>query len=249
MKLLPAALVLLVPAAAHADRRGFAHTYEYQTQAEAETEVEVYTEQARTQLGAASDRRFLFQLAIEHGITAKWDVSLFQAFEEVAGVTDATDEAFGLDEVRVRSRYRFGERGKWPVNLLAYVEAVRAFETPVWEGEVGAVVTRHFDKLTAAVNLIGAVELDRDPGPDEEDLTIRAGWAAGLAYDLFSEIRVGAECWGELDIDDTSAIAASAGPVVSWTPATNLWVTAGAGFAITEYADDLHVRGIIGLQL
>ena len=35
MKLLPAALVLLVPAAAHADRRGFAHTYEYQTQAEA----------------------------------------------------------------------------------------------------------------------------------------------------------------------------------------------------------------------
>jgi len=246
MKLPLIAALLLVPAAAHADRRGFSHTYEYMTMPESQTEVEVYTEQSRQVLGEASQKEFVLQLEIEHGITAKWDVSVYHVFKQVAGVTDAENEPFGLDEIKLRTRYRFAERGQWPVNVVAYLEGVRSFAEPVWEGEAKAIVTRDFDKLTIAVNLIGEVKLDANADEPE----VEAGWAAGVGYELHPEIKLGAETWGGFEVEDPSGTKeAWAGPAVSWAPSSSLWVTTTAGFGLTDYSDDLNVRAIIGMSL
>lgn len=241
----PLALILAIPAAARADRRAFTHTYEYMTMPEAETEVEIYTQQSRATLDTASSKTFLLELEIEHGITPKWDFAVYHVFEQTAGVTSAEDEAFGLEEMKLESRYRFAERGEWPVNVVAYGEVVRSFADAVWEAEAKAIIARDFDKLTVAVNLIGEVAF----GPGVEEPEVEAGWAGGLSYELAPEIKLGAESWGSFEVEDSDAVAASAGPVVSWAPSTGLWLAATAGFGLTEYADDLEIRGAIGLHL
>lgn len=246
MKLfLPALAVVAIPTAAAADRRSFTQTYEYATMPEAETEVEIWHDQSRATLDTASDRTFRFQLAIEHGISRRWDVALFQAFDQVAGAMPASDEPFGLEELRVRSRYRFAERGKWPVNVLALAEITRSFEAPIWQGEARAVLTRHFGKLAIAVNLIGDVTF----GPGVDEPVIQAGWAGGLGYEVQPEIQLGVESWGGFDVDNTDAVAAYVGPAVSWAPSTALWLSTTVGFAVTDFADDLSIRGIVGLRL
>ncbi len=237
--------VLALAAPAAADRRSFTHTYEYMTMPEAETELEIYTEQARTTLDGPSDKTFTFQIEIEHGITRRWDVSLYHVFKQVAGATPATDQAFGLDEMKLRSRYRFAERGQWPVNVVAYGELIRVFAEPVWEAEAKAIITRDFGKLTLAVNLIGEVKF----GPAVDEPEVEAGWAVGLGYEIQPEIKVGVETWGGFEVEDPDVVEAYVGPAVSWAPSSSLWVTTTVGFAVTEFADDLNIRGIIGMHL
>lgn len=232
-------------APAHADRRAFTRTYEYMTMPEGETELEIYTEQSRQLLGEPSPQAFAFQLEIEHGITERWDVSLYHVFKQSTGPAPDDNEAFHFDELKLRSRYRLSERGELPVDMLGYLELIKVFGEGVYEVEAKAIFARDFDKLTAALNLIGEVAFDNAT----DETAVEAGWAAGLTYEVAPEIKLGVESWGGFDVEATDEIAASLGPAVSWAPSSSLWITTTAGFGLTEHADDISVRAVIGLHI
>jgi hypothetical protein len=245
---LPVVLLLGAASAAHADRRSFTRTYEYMTMPEGETELEIYTTQSREVLDGASAKEFELQLEIEHGITNRWDVSLYHVFTQVDGATPDQDEPFGFRELKLRTRYRFSERGELPVDILLYGEGVKVFGEQIYEAEGKLILARDFDKLTLAVNAIGEAEL----GAALEHPEYFVGWAAGATYEALPEIKLGAESWGDYALDDHEGeepLTGYAGPSVSWAPATSLWATVGAGFGITDNADDLTVRAILGLSL
>lgn len=251
---LPAAALALAALAgtAHADRRSFTRTYEYMTMPEGETELEIYSTQSLATLDGPTDKTFDLQLEIEHGITERWDISLYHVLSQTHTVADGDDESLRFKEIKVRSRYRFAERGEWPVNVVAYGELIKPFEGRVWEAEAKAILTRDFDRVTAALNLIAEVELDAS-GPETE-IEPEYGWAAGVTYEATPAIKVGAECWGALEEEVTAdgeelAVAATAGPAVSWAPASSLWVTSTAGFGLTEHADDFSLRLLLGMHL
>ncbi len=230
---------------AHADRRSFTRTYEYMTMPEGETEVELYTEQSRAVLGEPSPQGFAFQVEVEHGITNRWDVSLYHVFKQSTGPAPGDDVALHFDEVKLRTRYRLSERGELPVNMLGYAELVKAFGAGEYKAELKGIFTRDFGKLTAAVNLIGEVVF----GPSVDETELEAGWAAGLSYEVAPEIKLGAETWAGFEIEHPDELAASVGPAMSWAPSSGLWITTTAGFGVTEYADDVSVRAIIGLHV
>jgi hypothetical protein len=241
------ALVLLAAAAApaHADRRSFTRTYEYMTMPEGETELEIYTTQSKETWDNPSAKEFELQLEVEHGLTERWDFSIYHVFSQVKGATPAGDESFHFDEIKLRTRYRFAERGEWPVDLLAYGEVKKVFGEGVWAGEGKAIVARDFGPMTAAINLIGEVEF----GPSVPEPEVVAGYAAGLTYEAIPEWKVGVESWGEFEVEHTDELSAAVGPAISWAPASTLWITATGGFGLTEYTEDFSVRAIIGMQL
>lgn len=236
---------LAVPTVAHADRRAFTRTYEYMTMPQGQTEVEIYTTQTRATFdGATSPQTFDLQLEIEHGITDRWDVSLYHVFSQ------STDGMGGgsplaLSELKLRSRYRFAERGELPVDVLAYGEVVKEFGAGVYALEGKAIVARDFGRATVAANLIAEAEL----GNDVDETELELGWAAGVTYEATPAWKLGAETWGDFEAEHPDELAASVGPALSWAPSPNLWVSTTAGFGVTDEAAAFSVRAILGLGL
>jgi hypothetical protein len=246
--LLAAGAVLLgvLTTPARADRRAVANTYEYQTMPQGETELELYSTQSRAELNGASGKDFDLQLAIEHGITERWDVSFFHRFAQRDGVDAADSEAFHFEELRLRTRYRFAERGELPVDLQLVAEGARSFADAIYEGDLRAVLARDFDRLTVALNLVGTIGF----GPALDEPAIELGYAAGLTYEVVPEWTLGVESWGAQPVDSEDGdLAAWAGPVLSWAPAHSFWITATAGFGVTDAADELAVRVLMGVHL
>src|SRR5262245_19298248 len=153
-----------------------------------------------------------------------------------------TSQPYLLHEMKLETRYRFADRGEWPVDLLAYGELAKEFGDSVYEIEAKAIVARDFDMLTAALNLIGAVEFGRDVPETEFEFA----WAAGVTYELHPKFNIGVETFGALHEDE---VEASVGPALAVAPSSNLWLTFTAGFGLTDPAPAFGGRVILGIEL
>jgi hypothetical protein len=174
---------------------------------------------------------------------------MYTVFTQVAGVGATASEPLALDAVRVESRYRFVDRGQWPVDAVAYLEVAKDFGRSLYEIEAKAIFARDFDRLTVATNLIGEVEV----GHDAPTSNLEYGWAAGVTYEVTPKVRFGAETWGFHDDDATRW---AWGPALSLAPTSRFWLAATAGFGVAERtpSDDFSgaafsARVIMGLEL
>lgn len=240
--------VIAGAATARADRRPWAFTYPYMTQVKGALELEYYNTQSRSVFGDGALSTMEQRVELEYGITDHTDVSLYQVFEEV------DDTGLHYKETKLRGRHRLGERGQNPVDLLLYGELIKPFGKPALAFEPKLILSRDFDKLTAAINLIVELEFERELEPSGEkelELELETGWAAGLTYEVAPSFNVGAETWGALVKvgRDDQFLEAWAGPTVSWAPATKLWVTSTAGFGFTDDSDRFLVRFLIGIYI
>lgn len=234
--------VLVGASTASADRRSFTRTYEYTTTPAAHTEVELWHTQSRDTWDSGSPQRFQQQVEIEHGITDHWDAAIYTAFSQVASSNPDIAEPFGLDAVRLESRYRFAERGQWPVDTVAYLEVSKDFGKGVYEIEGKAIVARDFDRLTVAANVIGEVDLGHDVPETEFEL----GFAGGATYEVTPKLRLGAETWGGFGEYDTQV---SVGPAIGLGLSPGFWLALTTGFGLTDSSDKLSGRLIMGLAL
>lgn len=234
--------VIFCCATASADRRSFTRTYEYTTTPEGKTEVELWHTQSRDTWDSASPQRFQQQVEIEYGITDHWDAAMYTAFSQVAAKNEDVAEPFGLDAVRLESRYRFAERGEWPVDTVAYLEVSKDFGKGVYEIEAKAILARDFDRFTVAANLIGEVELGHDV-PETEAVF---GFAGGATYEVTPVVRLGAETWGAIGEYGTQV---SVGPAIGLGLSPGFWLALTTGFGLTEDSDRLSGRLIMGLAL
>src|SRR5258706_2854589 len=213
-------VVVMLTATAYADRKSFTNTYEYATLPEGQTEVELWHTQSRDTWMSSTAQRFEEKLEIEHGITDHWDMAMYTVFRQVAGDGSATPAApVGLDSVRVESRYRFADRGEWPVDTVAYFEVGKDFGASIYELEGKAILARDFDRVTAAANLIAEVGVSHDvPSPNLE-----LGWAAGARYEVTPKVKLGAETWGARSRED-HVVRGYVGPAVGLAPSSKLWL-------------------------
>lgn len=172
-------------------------------------------------------------------------MSLYHVFSQASG--DAmTAVPMHLSEIKLRSRYRFAERGELPVDVLAYGELIRDFGASAYAAEVKAVLARDFGMVTVATNLIGEVGF----GADVAETEVELAWAVGASYELSPTWKLGAESWGGFEPSEVDeSLSAYAGPAVSWAPSTKLWVTTTGGFGLNDNSDKFSLRALIGLAL
>jgi hypothetical protein len=237
-----AVATLLVPITAQADRRSFTRTYEYTTMPEGQTELEIYSTQTRNRFTEASARSFELQLEVEYGVTDRFDLGLYQVFEQSSSATES--EPLHFSEIKLRGRYRFAERGELPLDLLAYFEGAKEFGEGVYEAEAKLIAARDFDRLLLSTNLIGEVVF----GPDATS-EVELGWAVGAAVEVTPQFRIGAESYGMFEVEEPEELSAYVGPALSWAPPGKLWVAGTAGFGITDEADRIAARFILGIDL
>ena len=219
----------------------FTSTYEYKTLLQGRTAIELWHTQSRDDWSPSSTQRLEHILEIEHGLTDNWDAALFTVFTDVASSDPAEEQSFELHEMKLATRYRFADRGELPVDIEAYGEAAKQFGASIYEVEARAIVARDLDKLTAALNLIGAVAFGRNV-PETE---VVVGWAAGVTYEVHTKLNAGVETFGVFGEE----IEASVGPALAVAPSSNLWLTVTAGFGLTDTASAFSGRLILGVEL
>jgi len=110
---------------AHADRRIFAYTYSYQTLPKGELELEYYLDAG---INGWDDPKtpkrerdwshvdWQHQIELEYGVTDRLDIGFYNVFSQ------EPFDSFRYEGVKLRSQYRFAERGELAVDPAVYLE-------------------------------------------------------------------------------------------------------------------------------
>jgi hypothetical protein len=214
-----------------ADRRSYVWTYEYLTVPQGETELEYYfTLQNKDGSNFRATTNFQQWIELEHGLTDHWDISLYQMFVQ------EPYEHLKYEGFKLRTRYRFSERGGLPVDPLIYLEYIRFFEELEDKIEAKLILARDIWKINISLNLVG--ELEKKGGEEWED---EEKALIGVSFEPTPAMKLG----GEYEVSEHKAYL---GPTVSFASGEN-WITLGAKWGLTERARDLDVRLLIGIGL
>ena len=146
-------VLLLSTNAANADRRSYVWTYEYQTMPKGQSELEYYlTHKAPDFHKYDNKNTWEHQLEYEYGLTDRWDVSVYQRWQQT---NTKSDDKFEYTGMKLRTRYRLGEKGIYPLDMLLYLEYIRpdsSNEAEILEGKI--ILAKDFGKFNVAYNQI-----------------------------------------------------------------------------------------------
>lgn len=235
MSLATLACAGLIADGARADRRGYVWTYEYMTMPKGESEIEYYLTGKVPDLGDF-DRRNTWehQAEFEYGITDQWDVAVYQRWQHT---NTAGDDKFEYTGTKLRTRYRLGEKGMYPLDTLFYLEYIRpdsSHEPEFLEGKL--ILAKDIGKFNVAYNQIVKAGISHDGDTEHE-------YALGMGHEFNPTWRVGLESTGNFTEDRYYL-----GPTVSWG-GRRLWFAAGALGGLNDASDDLRFRLIFGIPL
>ena len=226
-------LVLLGVNSAKADRRSYVWTYEYQTMPKGHSELEYYLTYKVPDFHKYDNKNtWQHQVEYEYGLTDKWDISVYQRWQQT---NTAQEDKFEYTGTKLRTRYRLGEKGMYPLDTLLYLEYIRpnsSDEAEILEGKL--VVAKDFGKFNVAYNQILKVGIN-DKGGNENE------YALGLNYEFNPRWKIGLESTGNYTEDKYYL-----GPTVSWA-SEKFWVGLGALRGLNDRSDDIRVRLIVGI--
>ena len=224
-------LIFGVVSLSYADWRSYVWTYEYQTMPQGAWELESYFTSIVPNLKKSSVNTLRPQLELEYGITNRWDVAMYQAYK-INNKASETDSKY--DGFKIRTRYRFGEKGQFIIDPLIYLEYIRDpdFSKPnVIEGKL--ILAKDIGNLSISYNQIF-----------ERDLKNRGKtafeYAVGLSYNVIPSLKIGVESKGSYSKRETAF-----GPTISWSKG-KVWVGLGAVFGVNRRTNDLEGRMIAG---
>ena len=223
----------LMGGAARADRRGYVWTYEYMTMPRGEFELEYYLTMKAPDVDDFDNKNtWEHQTELEYGITDHWDVALYQRWQQT---NTADEDKFEYTGTKLRTRYRLGEKGLYPLDTLLYLEYLRpdsSHEPEFLEGKL--VLARDFGKFNVAYNQILKAAISHDGETEHE-------YALGLGYELDPTWRFALESTGNFTEDKYYL-----GPTVAWG-GKRAWLAAGVLTGLNERSDDLRFRLILGI--
>jgi hypothetical protein len=241
---------MLAGGLARADYKAFAHTYPHFTQPEGGLEMEWWVGAETQSLSNMGDTTlFEHRLEIEYGLTDRWDVSLYQVFQQPPG------GSFTYDSVRLESRFQITRKQQWWVDLLGYLELERPADLhQPWELEGKIIATKDLGPFFVQTNWVAEVKL-----AGGQDFGYLLELAAAVGYEIWPSLRVGVESLWDLQKTSIAPGAPSArmihvGPSVAlargrvWFVLTPAFRVAGSG-NVPDRGQDLELRFITGIQL
>lgn len=233
------ALLLLAPAA-RADRRSFIRAYEYATQPKGNLEFELWNDIEAPKQGGFDAATTLHRFELEYGLTDHWDLALYHVFAQ------GPSEPFHFDSWRLETRYRFAEKGEWPVDVMLYFEAERApdFAQP-WEVEEKLILGKDIGNFGFILNLVGEQKLFHANEGHEFEIDL------GARYEVSPALRLGVEGWTiQETVNGVTSGAWFLGPTLSVATA-KVWIQLGVGFGlgIGDADATAQVRSVLGFNL
>lgn len=234
MMMMAAGLIMASARGVHADARSYVWTYEYMTMPEGAAEVEYYLTLKVPNTSESEVGSWQHQVEFEYGITPRWDLSLYQIWQE----TRTADEAdFDYEGLKLRTRYRLLEKGALPVDVLFYGEIERPSDVEEENvGEAKLVLAREVGRFDFSYNQIIERALSRSGEAEHK-------YAAGIGYEVKEGVHAGIESTGNY-----TESAFSLGPTVAFAR-QRVFLALGALAGLNEEAPDIQARLIIGVGL
>ncbi len=226
------ALVFVISQNAYADRRSYVWTYEYMTMPKGMLEVETYITFAIPKLEDSDNNTIKPQVEFEYGVTDRFDVALYQNWKIENSKSDNHGEYEGF---KIRSRYRIGEKGKYIIDPLLYLEYKRNddFHKP-HEIEAKIIIAKDLGDFNISYNQIFERNLENE-GKSEH------AYASGISYAFGPRFKVSLESKGNY-----SESKYSIGPTVSYSFG-KFWAALGVQAGLTDKTDELQSRLIVGV--
>lgn len=227
-------LLLLAASSAEADRRKYTFTYQFATMPAGETEFEFYQ---TARLSQTTNWEFRFE--VEHGLTDRWDFSVYQIFAQKEG------GSLVWDAVQMRTRYKLAPAGVLPVDPLIYLEYNRKLDLKRQNKlEAKLILARDFDRLNIAVNPL--YELFFAPGDPVHEIGLDAGLSFEVSYRLvFGVETIVRREFLKTERDETAAYV---GPSVSLAHGENYY-NFGYVWGLTDDSDDARFRFLMGIGI
>lgn len=217
---------------AYADRRSYVWTYEYMTVHKGHAELEYYLTAKVPDIHNYDDKNSWENLAeLEYGLTDHWDISVYQRWQQT---NTRTDDKFEYTGSKLRTRYRIGEKGMYPLNVLLYMEYIRPDGSDASEAIEGKLIlAKDIGRFNVSYNQIIEAGINNNGEIEHE-------YAAGLNYELSPTWKFAIESTGNLTEDKYYI-----GPTVSWAH-QRFWIGLGALRGLNDRSDDLRARLIMG---
>ncbi len=167
------------------------------------------------------------QLELEYGITDHWDIGMYQMFKK------ESSESLDYEGFKLKTRYRFGERGKYFLDPAIYVE----YENRTKEKEaieVKLIIAKDIGSFNIAYNQIEEITVDTGCRAEHE-------YAAGMSYPISNAFRIGIETMGSYTEKEYAV-----GPTIAWA-GERFWANLGALFGISKNTADTQARFLVGV--
>ncbi|OGB88545.1 hypothetical protein A3H38_02740 [candidate division WOR-1 bacterium RIFCSPLOWO2_02_FULL_46_20] len=228
------AILSVLTSASFADRRSYVWTYEYVTMPRGMVEVEYYNTLEYPDTTNPKVNTWKHWVELEYGLTDNWDVSMYQTFKQT---NTAAANTLSYDGFKLRTRYRLGERGSNPVDMLLYAELIEPNDLSkagVFEGKV--ILAKDIRMLNFSYNYIIKRELTEAAKTENE-------FAAGASVELRPTFKIGLEAKGNYSTGKHYV-----GPTISWAQ-EKFWLNFGAVRGLGNGANDLQTRLLIGINI
>jgi hypothetical protein len=232
------ALAALAPALARADRRYYAETYNAATAEPGGLDVELWSTLYRAPEAGEGVQLWEHQLELETGLTERWDLALYNVFQQAQG------GPFQYQATKLESRYRLSEPGQWFVDPVLYLEVKKEWtaDKPIAvEGKV--ILAKDIGPVNLSVN--GLAEVEFIPGGGRE---YEYGYALGASYEVAPWVRLGGEAFGFWTRAGGETVSRHfVGPALSLA-LSRTWLVLGAGFGLNDASERARLRAILAFQ-
>jgi len=215
-----------------ADQRYYAWTYEYKTVRAGMGELESYYTLSADDIDSLKGNMDTeFKIELEVGMTDRFDFAIYQVF------TQKAEEEFEYKGFQLRARYKIGEKGRYILDPLIYLEYKGKPDFSEHGIEFKLILAKDIGRFNLALNPILEFEY-------EDEWEFEPEYSAGMSYRFAKSLRMGIEAKG-------SEYANYIGPVIAHGKGS-LWVTLGSLFKIGEVKEgkpEFQLRMLLGIGL
>ena len=222
-----------------AHMRRYVWTEVYNTLPRGTFEVESWTTLKVPDGNRTNANTWQYQGELEYGITDHWNVAHYERWKTKNKV--GPDDSTVYEGFKFETKYRFGEKGKYWLDPLLYLELAtdvrekhRANEL---EGKL--VLSKDIGKFNAAYNQIIESEVDNG-GRTKHEFRVAAG------YEILPGFHAGGEFVGQHWAPGSNRNELSMGPTIAYEH-KYFWIAAGGLFGLNHAADDKEARLIVGI--
>ena len=212
-----------------ADQRHFVWTYEYKTVSKGEVEFEHYYTTSYPNFSDLSEGiKVGHQLELEIGMNDRYDFSVYHQFEQ--------QNSFIYKGYKLRWRYLFGEKNKYLLDPLLYLEYHGKPDFSEHGIETKIILSKETKGIIVSFNPVLEIEIEEDE--------IEIEYTAGLSYKINKLFRAGLEIKG-------GKSGHYAGPTISHG-LHDIWFSLGSAFALGTVKGEkpeMEIRMIMGVGL
>lgn len=231
-KFLLVLFLFLITSISYSDDRSYVWTYEYKTLDRGEGEVEVYTTFSSPDINKLKGNMSVeHQVELEVGMTERFDIGIYQIFKQNPG------ESLTYDGFKIRARYRIGEKGKFFIDPLLYLEYKGKPDFAEHGIEFKLITAKDFGNFNISFNPILEFEY-------EYEWEVAPEYALGTSYKIGSLFKAGLELKG-------SENGHYIGPVISHGR-EGLFVVLGSAFKISNIKKnkpEFQLRMLLGVAI